>query len=47
MRLILAKVLFEFDLELVEQSDSWMADQKVFGLWRKPPLMVKLRRVER
>ena len=47
MRLILAKVLFAFDLELIDKSDSWMADQKVLGLWKKPALMIKLRRVER
>jgi hypothetical protein len=47
MRLILAKVLFAFNLELVDKSDRWMADQKVFGLWQKPALMVKLQRVER
>jgi hypothetical protein len=34
-------------MELVDQSDSWMANQKVLGLWKKPALMVKLRRVER
>jgi hypothetical protein len=47
MRLILAKVLFEFDMELVKQSNDWMAGQKVFGLWKKPALMVKLQRVQR
>jgi hypothetical protein len=47
MRLILAKVLFEFDMELVEQSKNWMADQKVYGLWKKPALKIKLQRVQR
>jgi hypothetical protein len=47
MRLILAKVLFEFDMELAEQSVDWMAGQKVYGLWKKPALTVKLQRVRR
>ncbi len=47
MRLILAKVLFSFDLELVEKTDNWMADQKVFALWEKPALMVRLKPIQR
>ncbi|RDW73342.1 hypothetical protein BP6252_07249 [Coleophoma cylindrospora] len=41
MRLILARVLYAFDLELVH--DTWAPeDQKVFVLWQKPALDVKL-----
>jgi hypothetical protein len=47
MRLIMAKVLFNFDLELVEKERDWMKDQKVFTLWRKPSLMVRLHPVQR
>ncbi|KAF2478053.1 cytochrome P450 monooxygenase-like protein [Lindgomyces ingoldianus] len=46
MRLILTKVLWNFDLELVDRERDWF-DQKVFTLWDKPPLMVKLKLVER
>jgi hypothetical protein len=46
MRLILAKVLFNFDLELVDKTKDWMKDQKVFALWEKPSLMVSLRPVQ-
>jgi hypothetical protein len=42
MRLILAKVLFSFDLELVDKTQDWMDGQKVFTLWQKPSLTVKL-----
>jgi hypothetical protein len=42
MRLILAKLLFSFDLELVDKTQEWMKGQKVFALWDKPSLMVKL-----
>lgn len=47
MRLILAKVLFNFDLELVDKKTDWMADQKLFTLWEKPSLMVRLKPVVR
>lgn len=43
MRLILTRVLFNFDLELDEgRTGDWL-DQKAFALWEKPPLWVKLR----
>jgi len=47
MRLILAKVLFNFDLDLVDKTHDWMKDQKFYTLWEKPSLMVKLKPVQR
>jgi cytochrome P450 len=47
MRLIIAKVLFSFDLELVDKSQDWFEGQKVYTLWQKPSLMVQLRPVKR
>jgi hypothetical protein len=47
MRLIVAKVLFNFDLELVDKTTDWLKDQRVFTLWEKPSLMVKLHPVQR
>ncbi|KAF2106292.1 cytochrome P450 monooxygenase-like protein [Lophiotrema nucula] len=47
MRLIAAKLLFKFDLELVDKELDWMAANKVFTLWEKPSLMVKLHSVQR
>ena len=47
MRIILARVLFEFDLELMESSKLWLEDLKNFTLWQKDPLMVKLKPVIR
>ncbi|OQE87945.1 hypothetical protein PENNAL_c0018G04738 [Penicillium nalgiovense] len=41
MRLLLAKLLWNFDLELLPQSLNW-ADQKSFSLWSRPQLMIKL-----
>ncbi|KAH7088367.1 cytochrome P450 [Paraphoma chrysanthemicola] len=44
MRLIMAKVLYEFDFELSEESKTWR-DQATYILWEKKPLMCKLRMV--
>ena len=41
MRLILARTIWNFDLELMPESANW-ADQKVFVLWLKSPLFVKM-----
>jgi hypothetical protein len=46
MRLILGNVLWNFDLELCEESQNW-TNQKVFVVWEKPPLMVRVRDVRR
>jgi hypothetical protein len=46
MRLIVTKLLLNFDMEQ-ESSVAWSADFPVFNVWIKPPLMVKLRRIER
>ncbi|RYN31170.1 hypothetical protein AA0119_g4748 [Alternaria tenuissima] len=42
MRLIITKVLWNFDLELPEGNGNWF-DQTVFTLWQKGPLNVKVR----
>jgi averantin hydroxylase len=48
MRLILAKVCFNFDLELDEERcGDWIKQQKVFTIWEKTPLWVKLKSVRR
>lgn len=47
MRLILAKVVFNFDLKLLPESDDWLQRNKVFTLWEKPELMVSLHPVQR
>ena len=46
MRLILARVLWNFDLKLEAESANW-ADHRAFVLWEKPPLMVTLKPVEK
>jgi len=42
MRLILARVLFNFDMDLAADSENWIADQKIYSLWRKTALNVHL-----
>lgn len=41
MRLLMTLLLWHFDLELMDESEDWI-DQKIFTLWEKGPLMVKL-----
>jgi len=47
MRVILARILWNFDLELEERSRMWAVDMKMFLLWEKPPLYVTLTPVVR
>jgi len=47
MRAILAKVIWNFDLELYEESENWMDNLCIWFIWFKDPLMVKLTSVER
>lgn len=42
MRLILAKILFNFDLALQPECKHWAESQRTFALWEKPPLLVKV-----
>lgn len=43
MRLALARLLWNFDLvKLDPGSENW-ADQKIFALWQKEPLLVYLK----
>ncbi|KAK2596069.1 hypothetical protein N8I77_013577 [Diaporthe amygdali] len=45
MRLLLATLLFKFDLELCEGCENW-ATQKSYALWIKQPLKVRVKPVE-
>jgi len=42
MRLILAQVLYNFDMKLADESQEWLATQKAYFLWAKQPLNVYL-----
>ncbi|KAL2850682.1 cytochrome P450 [Aspergillus pseudoustus] len=41
MRLILGRILWNFDLELCEESLAWY-NQRAYTAWEKPPLMCRL-----
>jgi cytochrome P450 len=45
IRLILARLLFNFDMELCDESKDWL-NQKTYLVWQKPALMVRLRNRE-
>jgi len=47
MKLIFARLLWNFDLELDPRSEEWATDMKVYLLWEKPPLYIKLKEVVR
>lgn len=38
----MAKILFNFDLVLQPECENWAGSQRIFALWEKPPLLVKL-----
>ena len=47
MRIILAKLLWQFEVALANPDQDWIDSQKCFQLWEKIPLMVKLTPVDR
>lgn len=47
MRLILARVIYNFDMEIADDSKGWMERQKIYLLWQKGPLNVFLNPVEK
>ena len=40
MRLILAKIIYNFDMTICNDSLRWIEDQKTYILWDKPSLNV-------
>ena len=47
MRLILTRVLWNFDLRIAEESLDWMSKQRIFNLWEKGKLNVYMTPVAR
>ncbi|TVY33841.1 Cytochrome P450 monooxygenase [Lachnellula subtilissima] len=47
MRLILARLVWNFDVELAEESRDWMKNPRVFLVYEKRPLLVHLKPVIR
>lgn len=42
MRLIIARLIFEFDMELADKSRDWLENARVYTIWSKQPLYVRL-----
>lgn len=42
MRLILARIVYNFDFELDPESDGWMENQMINTLWEKPSLFITM-----
>jgi hypothetical protein len=45
IRTILARLIYEFDLELMPESRTWMHRQRAMLAWAKGPLMIQIRPV--
>ena len=43
MRLILARLIWNFDVKLAEESHGWADKSKVFLLWEKGPVKVYMK----
>lgn len=43
MRLILAKILWNFDISLHPDSRNWYEESEVYGFWQKPNLNVYIK----
>lgn len=41
INLLLAKMLWMYDMELVNEDLDWLEEGKVFVMWRKPELWVR------
>ena len=42
MRLILARIIWNFDMELVVRDEKWIDNNDVYALWDKKALNVRL-----
>ncbi|KAF6832491.1 cytochrome p450 [Colletotrichum plurivorum] len=47
MRIMLARLIWNFDLVLADDSQDWLEKQKIYILWAKGPLNVYLKPVKR
>lgn len=41
-KVILARLVWNFDMQLMPESRSWLDAMPNFTIWQKPPLMVRL-----
>lgn len=43
MRLILAKLVYNFDMSIAEEAREWLQDQKAYTSWVKPNLPIYMK----
>jgi hypothetical protein len=43
MRLVLARLIWNFDIMLAPESENWAEQLKIYVLWEKRPFFVRLR----
>jgi hypothetical protein len=41
MRILIAKMVFHFDYELVDDNLDWVRDSRCYVLWQKPDLCTR------
>ena len=46
MNLILAKLCWKYDMELIDEELDWLGSSSVHVMWRKPDLRVRFREVK-
>lgn len=44
LRIVVAKMVFLYDFELVDDNLDWIRDSACFGLWEKPDLWTRVTR---
>ncbi|KAL1956110.1 hypothetical protein VTO42DRAFT_7629 [Malbranchea cinnamomea] len=47
MRLILARIIYNFDMRIADESRDWLSRQKIYLMWEKGPMKVYLTPVSR
>ncbi|KAH6622416.1 cytochrome P450 CYP4/CYP19/CYP26 subfamilies protein, partial [Boeremia exigua] len=43
LQTIVAKIIYRYDMESVDDTVDWHRDSRMHTLWEKPPLMVRLK----
>lgn len=43
LRVIISRVLYRFDYDVMEGQDDWHQKQRLFTLWKKGPLMLRFK----
>lgn len=44
IKLVLTRLIWEFDMELGDGTEDWALDQRIFNGWLQPPLPVSLKK---